>query len=285
MKKCPKCGFESEEKFCSKCGARMEEAVVSVEEPAKVVVVPSATVANAPKETFLKSKKGKGLIFLVAIVLIIGSIYFITEKNKKQELCSKAEAVMNEYGFTDAYAGVTGKKSGIYECIIRAKGFGDLSYETMIKLDASMPAGGIYIYADNATIYEVYSSTGSIYRNSQQVYPSDEDGISSDNDADDYSRPSVSTGERNALSSAKSYLAMSGFSEKSLRDQLEYEGYLEGEIDYAIEHCNADWELECEESAKAYLDSSSLSKEGLIGQLEYEGFDSELAKKVADRVY
>ena len=79
-------------------------------------------------------------------------------------------------------------------------------------------------------------------------------------------------GEVNALGKAKQYLDYSGFSKKSLKDQLKYEGFSSDEIDYAIKKCGADWNEECAEKAQEYLDFSSFSKQGLKDQLEYEGF-------------
>jgi len=79
-------------------------------------------------------------------------------------------------------------------------------------------------------------------------------------------------GERNALKSAQSYLKYSGFSEKGLEDQLDYEGYTSLEINYAINNVEVDWNEEAYESAESYLKYSSFSKQELHDQLEYEGF-------------
>uniref|UniRef100_UPI00359C2795 Ltp family lipoprotein n=1 Tax=Collinsella bouchesdurhonensis TaxID=1907654 RepID=UPI00359C2795 len=46
------------------------------------------------------------------------------------------------------------------------------------------------------------------------------------------------------------------------------------EIDYAIEHCGANWNEQCAECAQSYLDSMSMSRSELYEQLEYEGFTS-----------
>ena len=88
-------------------------------------------------------------------------------------------------------------------------------------------------------------------------------------------KPSATLGELNALAKALQYLDYSGFSKKSLKDQLKYEGYSSDEIDYAIKNCDADWKEECAEKAQQYLDYGSFSKSGLRDQLEYEGFTSE----------
>ena len=82
-------------------------------------------------------------------------------------------------------------------------------------------------------------------------------------------------GQSNALKSAYSYLDMGGFSKESLNDQLEYEGYSKDEIEYALEHCNANWKEQAAQSAKNYLNSSSFSKQELREQLDYEGFTKE----------
>lgn len=88
---------------------------------------------------------------------------------------------------------------------------------------------------------------------------------------------STTTGERNALSSAKGYLEIMAFSRGGLIEQLEYEGYTTSEAIYAVDHCGANWKDQAVKSAKAYLEIMSFSRSGLIEQLEYEGFTHEQA--------
>lgn len=88
---------------------------------------------------------------------------------------------------------------------------------------------------------------------------------------------SATTGERNALDTAKTYLKYSAFSYTGLIDQLEFEGYSASEAKYGVDNCGADWNEQAAKSAKAYLDTMSFSKQGLIEQLEYEGFTHEQA--------
>ena len=83
---------------------------------------------------------------------------------------------------------------------------------------------------------------------------------------------SATTGESNALQSAKSYLRVMAFSRSGLIEQLEYEGYSKSEATYAVDNCGADWYEQAAKSAKNYLDIMSFSRSGLIEQLEYEGF-------------
>lgn len=87
----------------------------------------------------------------------------------------------------------------------------------------------------------------------------------------------VTTGQRNALASAKSYLAALSFSYSGLIEQLEYEGYTYDEAVYAADNCGADWYEQAVKSAESYLAAMSFSKSGLIDQLEYEGFTYEEA--------
>lgn len=84
------------------------------------------------------------------------------------------------------------------------------------------------------------------------------------------------TGNAGALSMAEAYLGSgSGFSEESLRDQLDYEGFSSSEIDYAIKNCEADWKDQCAKKAKSYVKSNSkFTKSRLRSQLNYEGFTS-----------
>lgn len=97
--------------------------------------------------------------------------------------------------------------------------------------------------------------------------------------------PTVSgptTGEKNALKSAKNYLNIMAFSYEGLIKQLEYEGYTNTEATYAADNCNADWNAQAVKSAKNYLSVSAFSCSGLIRQLEYEGFTSDQASYGTD---
>lgn len=94
----------------------------------------------------------------------------------------------------------------------------------------------------------------------------------------------ASLGEINALQSAQSYLNMGGFSEESLRNQLEYEQFTSDEIDYAIKNCNADWNEQCVESAESYIDMGGFSRGSLYDQLEYEGFTDSQINYALDKI-
>lgn len=92
------------------------------------------------------------------------------------------------------------------------------------------------------------------------------------------STPSPTTGEKNALRTAREYLNISAFSYSGLIHQLEYEGYSTEEATYAADNCNANWNEQAAKSAKEYLDISSFSRQGLIDQLIYEGYTQEQAE-------
>ncbi len=96
---------------------------------------------------------------------------------------------------------------------------------------------------------------------------------------------SQTTGEKNALKSAKSYLDIMSFSYKGLIDQLKFEGYTDSEAKYAADNCGANWKEQAKKSAKAYLDTMSFSKQGLIEQLEYEGFTHDQAVYGVNQVW
>lgn len=87
----------------------------------------------------------------------------------------------------------------------------------------------------------------------------------------------LTTGQKNALASANSYLNYSAFSYQGLIEQLEYEKYSHNDAVFAADNCGADWNEQAAKSAKSYLDYSSFSRDGLIEQLEYEGFTHEQA--------
>lgn len=87
----------------------------------------------------------------------------------------------------------------------------------------------------------------------------------------------MTTSQKNALSSAKSYLKYSAFSYEGLIDQLEYEGYPHEDCVYAVDNCGADWFDQAVKCAESYLKYSSFSYSELVEQLEYEGFTYEQA--------
>ena len=82
----------------------------------------------------------------------------------------------------------------------------------------------------------------------------------------------VTTGMKNALKKAKSYLSFSAFSRKGLIEQLKYEGFTDEESVYGVDFCGADWNAQSIKKAQKYLSYSAFSRQGLIEQLQYEGF-------------
>ena len=79
-------------------------------------------------------------------------------------------------------------------------------------------------------------------------------------------------GQRNALSSAESYLSHMAFSKSGLVEQLRYEDYSSSNARWAVNHVRVSWRAQAVKSAKSYLSHSSFSRQGLVEQLEYEGF-------------
>lgn len=87
----------------------------------------------------------------------------------------------------------------------------------------------------------------------------------------------VTTGERNALKKAQSYLNVIAFSRDRLIGQLEYEGFSQSEATYGADNVGANWNEQAVKKAKSYLDSSAFSYSRLVDQLEYEKFTHEQA--------
>lgn len=96
--------------------------------------------------------------------------------------------------------------------------------------------------------------------------------------ASQQSQSDVSIGQRNALSTAQSYLKVLPFSYTGLIEQLEYEGYSTEEATYGADNCGADWNEQAAKCAQNYIDVMSFSRQGLIDQLIYEGYTSEQAE-------
>ncbi len=85
-------------------------------------------------------------------------------------------------------------------------------------------------------------------------------------------KPKFTLAQQNAINSAQSYLAYSGFSRTGLIGQLEYEGFSTEEATFGVDNAGADWNAEAAETAQQYLDYSSFSRQGLYDQMAYEGF-------------
>ena len=86
------------------------------------------------------------------------------------------------------------------------------------------------------------------------------------------SAQAATPGQRNALSTAQSYLRSSAFSKSGLVGQLKYEHFSSSEARWAVAHVRVSWNAQAVRSAKSYLRLTSFSRQGLIEQLEYEGF-------------
>lgn len=83
-------------------------------------------------------------------------------------------------------------------------------------------------------------------------------------------KPVYSLEQQNALGSARSYLALTGFSRQGLIDQLssEYGSAYPVEVaTWAADTVGADWNAEAVESAQSYLKLTSFSRQGLYDQL------------------
>jgi len=92
-------------------------------------------------------------------------------------------------------------------------------------------------------------------------------------EVDEYAGMSIC--QKNAVKSAKDYLAYTAFSDTGLIKQLEYEQYSTEDATYAADHCGADWNEQALISAKNYLDYTAFSYTGLVNQLEFEGFTTD----------
>lgn len=96
---------------------------------------------------------------------------------------------------------------------------------------------------------------------------------------------SITSGEKNALKKAESYLKYSSFSKKGLIDQLEFEGFTTKESTYAVDNVKVDWMEQAVLKAESYLKYGSFSRQGLVDQLKFEGFTDEQAEYGVSKAY
>lgn len=82
--------------------------------------------------------------------------------------------------------------------------------------------------------------------------------------------------QRNAVRSAQSYLAMTGFSRQGLIEQLSSDagdGYSVADATAAVDSLTVDWNEQAARSAKNYIDMMGFSCNGLIDQLSSDAGD------------
>ncbi len=91
-------------------------------------------------------------------------------------------------------------------------------------------------------------------------------------------QPLLTRSQKNALESAKDYLAFTAFSRKGLIDQLEFEGFSNADATFAVNELSVDWNDQAAIAAEEYLDFTSFSRSGLIEQLIFEGYTREQAE-------
>jgi flagellar biosynthesis GTPase FlhF len=93
-----------------------------------------------------------------------------------------------------------------------------------------------------------------------------------------------SSGQKEAVKEANSYLVASPVSRRELIKQLEAKKYSRADAEYAADNSGADWNEQARKKGKAYLDAKDFSRAALIEQLEFDGFSNEQARYAADKL-
>jgi len=88
----------------------------------------------------------------------------------------------------------------------------------------------------------------------------------------------LTTGQRNAVRKAESYLSFMSFSRTGLIDQLEFEGFSTSDSTFAVDYLDINWNRQAAEKAASYLEFMAFSRQGLIDQLLFEGFTQSQAE-------
>jgi hypothetical protein len=88
--------------------------------------------------------------------------------------------------------------------------------------------------------------------------------------ADPFAGETVS--QRNARRKARDYLNFTSFSRTGLIQQLQFEGFSQGDAAYGVDALNVDWNEQAAKKAKDYLNLTSFSRRSLIDQLVFDGF-------------
>ena len=164
---------------------------------------------------------------------------------------------------------------------------GDFIVVEDLKSDGTYKESNVLLTVhDGKVTYNCAADTSSNSSSSSSSSPSSSSSNpSSSNSSNSSNSHRETTGERNALQTAHSYLNVMAFSRQGLIEQLEYEGYTYSEAVYAVDHCGADWNEQAALTAQEYLNVMSFSRSDLIDQLEFEGFTHDQAVYGVNQVY
>ena len=95
--------------------------------------------------------------------------------------------------------------------------------------------------------------------------------------------PSGTNRQRQALDAARDYLDIFDMSKKALKQQLEFDGYSNSEVQYALNNITANWSQEALDAVKDYLDIFDMSIKEIRSQLEFDGYtDNEIQYALAN---
>ena len=209
----------------------------------------------------------------------------VVEQNDGNRWCASIISDSEVEGITDKNVRIFGTYQGFSDVM-------NLPGLSVVVEDAELMDKARIEVVENENWVEVWNFYNNYAKTELDKLNSDFDDLPSENEAESVDKEEVkqaenqeeiemtntpTTGQRNALKSAKDYLSFSAFSYEGLIKQLEYEQYSHEDAVYAADNCGADWNEQAAKSAKSYLDFSSFSKDRLIEQLEYEGFTHEQA--------
>lgn len=311
---CPACGNPNLFQFCQNCKKIVPNGMRSCPTCGSGE---ATQIAIHQKETVKPQKKKKGRVFLTFLLLavVIGGFFaykndifhdlFMTdEKREKSQPPMNTAPIVSEsdiVGFWDggkindgnhtqylyfSASGVywTAKKSGT-PTVSELNSNSDYRIATNYSISVDSAGNTICDFEDwTATISSINRMSVSGRTISGSYKKISEPTPSTGSDYSDESKvPTPTTGERNALEKAKSYLATMPFSYSGLIEQLEYVGYSKSEAAYGADNCGANWNEQAAKKAKSYLETMPFSRSGLIEQLEYVGFTHEQAVYGAER--
>ena len=265
---CPHCGMklDAEDAFCRRCGNKIEKELKVITPP----LVPEKTRIPAPsvrKRTVRRKKTRDPVVtgfYIVLELLCCAIVITLTVTNIQERRVATARTVGDRISVVmtppPTPSPVPAPCSHQWQeatcitaktCILCGEKEGTALWHQYGNDNRCVVCGALYESPTSTTApYEAQEETASHY---------------------------VTLGEKNALSSALSYLKHMAFSKEGLIEQLEYEGYSYSEAKYAADNCGANWKEQAAKCAANYLSHMPFSRQGLIEQLEYEGFTHEQA--------
>lgn len=246
--KCVNCGAEIEKDstFCTNCGAQLKPG-----EPVVVEEKPEETTPATQPPTIVPAQPQKSSnAALIIVLVVIGVLFFVVIGGIVVTTKVIIPAINNidvDKEFEEEVIKTVTTPNG-KESVIKTDKYNVVTVDTQ------------YLYEEASAMEE------------------DAKVIS----ATEIEELEATNAQKEALRKVRTVISYGAYSEKGLRERLK-DDFAKKDIDYAIEHCQVDWDEQALIEAYITMSIGGSSKKEAIDFLVYEGFDEKMATAAVEK--